>query len=380
MKVSIRDSEVLKTINPFDVSTYLSSKSWQLINEIPNKASVWTHTDSANNEFEILLPLNPEFKDFPARISEIISTLEIVESLPQTTILENLQNVFSNIINLRLSHRDFHDGSIPINNGVALHKNARDMMLSAACSSVETKPFFEKNKPDRANNYLKQVRLGQPKLGSYILTIISPLPNPRTQSNNNEVETTPISLHFANRVVTKLFDSLQFTKSYIEYVLEERRPLEVTPELIQNGVTANLCYALTGINNSGNKQGLEMKFNWSPVVNSDSSQIEIKFEPEMLTYVESLGKQLKAYSYEDFEITGDVIKLERKINEEIGKVTVQTTIEGTERKVTVQLNDVWYLHAARANAEKRYITCRGDLQKDGSSYTLTEVTSFVVRD
>ncbi|NMF58820.1 hypothetical protein [Pseudanabaena yagii] len=380
MKVSIRDSEVLKRINPLDVSTYLASKSWQLVNEIPDRASIWTYTDRTNNnEFEILLPLNPQFEDFSTRISEIISTLEIVESQTQTTILENLQNVFSNIINLRLTDRDFYNGTIPINKGVELHQNAKNMMLSAACASVESKAFFEKNKPSQATEYLKKVRLGQPKIGSYILTIISPLPKPRI-STIQDPEENHISLDFSNRVVTKLRDSLEFVKTYIEYVIEERQLVQVSDEIINNGITANLCEALTGINYNGNNQGLEINFNWSPVVNTSSSQIPIKFEPPVLELVKSLGKQLRTYLRPDYELTGDVVKLERKITDEIGKVTIETTIDDIKRKVQVSLNDVWYLHAARANANKHFVTCRGQLRRDGQSYILDHVTSFSVRD
>ncbi|MCA6503152.1 MAG: hypothetical protein IM585_22065 [Pseudanabaena sp. M135S2SP2A07QC] len=376
MKVSIKDSEVLKRINPLDVSTYLAYKSWQLVNEIPNRASIWTYTDSTNNnEFEILLPLNPQFKDFPTRISEIISTLEVVESQTQTSILEKLQNVFSNIINLRLTDRDFHDGTIPINKGVDLHKNAKSLILSAACSSVESRPFFERIKPDQATKYLQKVRLGQPKIGSYILTIISPLNKPKDDSPQG-AEQSSVSQQFSNIVVVKLRDSLQFTKNYIEYVIEESETIQASEEIVNNGVTANLCEALTAINSSGNNQGIEINFNWSPVVNEALSQSAIKFEPSILQRIEELGEKLRAYSSPDYQLTGNVIKLQRKFSEDIGTVTVQAVIEGKTRNVQVHLYDVWYLRASQAHATKHSITCRGDLRRDGQSYILDNVTSF----
>ena len=376
MKVNIRDSEVLKRINPVDVSTYLASRSWQLINEIPNKASIWTYTDNTNNnEFEILLPLNPQFKDFSNRISEVIATLEIVESKEQTTILENLQNVFSNIINLRLNDRDFYDGTIPINKGVDLHHNAKSLILSAACSSVESKPFFERNKPIQATKYLQKVRLGQPKIGSYILTIISPLNKPK-DNISEEYEQPSISQQFSNIVVVKLRDSLQFAKTYIEYVIEERETIQASEEIISNGVTANLCEALTAINSSGNNQGVEINFNWSPVVNETLSQTAIKFDPSMLLRVEELGKKLREYSSPDYELIGNVTKLQRKISEDMGTVTVEAVIDGKNRNVQVHLGDVWYLRASQAHAQRHFITCRGDLRRDGQSYILDNVTSF----
>jgi hypothetical protein len=372
MKVSIRDSEVLKQIKPSDASTYLTSRGWHCVTHIPEKASIWTLGEN-NDEYEILLPLNPDFRDFSNRISDILQTLEIVELRSQTAILENLQNVFSDIVNLRLSHDQFRDGTIPLLNGVNFHRYAKDLVLSAACSTVvEKKAFFEK-KPNQANSYIEKVRLGQPKLGSYILTILSPIP----QSSTTEIS--PLSQPFARRVMAKLQHSLQFTREYVDHIDASKENVIVTDELLNNGITANLCQSLIGIHKSGRSEGVEVSFNLSPAI-ADTSIIQqmVSFQPKLMPYVSILGQQLKAYSYQDYEIRGEVFKLERHRYDDTGKVTLLADVDNVERRITIELDEDHYLKASRANISRNLVVCRGNLRQKGRSFVLKNLTEFTI--
>ncbi|MEG3861886.1 hypothetical protein [Microcoleus sp. herbarium12] len=90
MIVTVRDPEILKNIQPEIVRAYLETHSWQEVRQIEDKVSIWNRQSETAEELEIMLPLKPEFLDFPRRMAEVLQTLEIAENRSQLEILSNL--------------------------------------------------------------------------------------------------------------------------------------------------------------------------------------------------------------------------------------------------------------------------------------------------
>ena len=97
MIVTVRDPEILKNLQPEIVRTYLETHCWQEVRQIDDKASLWNRHSENSEELEILLPLKPEFLDFPRRMAEVLQTLEIAENRSQLEILSNLLTSAPNI-------------------------------------------------------------------------------------------------------------------------------------------------------------------------------------------------------------------------------------------------------------------------------------------
>ncbi|MFP4103383.1 hypothetical protein [Coleofasciculus sp.] len=97
MKVTVRDPEILKCLEPERVRTYLQQHHWQEVRQLEDTASIWTRQDEIGEELEILLPLKPEFLDFPRRMAEVLQTLEISEQTSQLDILSDLVTYVPNI-------------------------------------------------------------------------------------------------------------------------------------------------------------------------------------------------------------------------------------------------------------------------------------------
>lgn len=52
---------------------------------------------------------------------------------------------------------------------------ARDLLLAAACAAVKPKPACLRRRPAEANAYLRDVRLGQAEVGTFVLALASPV-------------------------------------------------------------------------------------------------------------------------------------------------------------------------------------------------------------
>ena len=68
------------------------------------------------------------------------------------------------------------DGSVHIEAGVELVVHARDLVLSAACSAWDPRPTYRAGKVRRADEYMNRVRMGQTEQGSFVVTLLAPVP------------------------------------------------------------------------------------------------------------------------------------------------------------------------------------------------------------
>lgn len=96
MKVTIRDSQILKTIEPGKLAEYLQMTGWHQHHLLNENSVIW-RKDYGGEAAEILLPLKPELGDYAARISDALKTLEIVEQRSQLEIIGDIFTCASNI-------------------------------------------------------------------------------------------------------------------------------------------------------------------------------------------------------------------------------------------------------------------------------------------
>jgi hypothetical protein len=97
MIVTIRDPEILKSLNPEQVKAYLRSRHWEEQRQIEEQASLWIKCIEGDEAVEILLPLRPDFLDFPRRMAEVLKALETVEQVSQLDILSDLFTTAANV-------------------------------------------------------------------------------------------------------------------------------------------------------------------------------------------------------------------------------------------------------------------------------------------
>ncbi|MCL1473086.1 hypothetical protein [Argonema antarcticum] len=97
MKVTVRDSEILKTIEPSQLAAYLQAHGWYKDRPFLDNATIWLYKKDDVDEFEILLPNKKSLGDYAARMSDALSTLEVVEKRSQLDILSDLLTNASDI-------------------------------------------------------------------------------------------------------------------------------------------------------------------------------------------------------------------------------------------------------------------------------------------
>ncbi|MEG3841816.1 hypothetical protein [Microcoleus sp. herbarium14] len=89
MKVTVKDTETITTIDLNRLRNYLQIHGWHEDKPFLENAAIW-HKLAAGEEFEILLPNQQTIGDYAARIREAIQILESVENRSQIEILSDL--------------------------------------------------------------------------------------------------------------------------------------------------------------------------------------------------------------------------------------------------------------------------------------------------
>ncbi len=90
MNVTIKDIELLKNLQPQQITYYLEAKGWKQAQKIDSRAIIWTSSDIKPEAPQIVLPLNSTLPDFPVSMNLMLETLESIEKRSQLEILADL--------------------------------------------------------------------------------------------------------------------------------------------------------------------------------------------------------------------------------------------------------------------------------------------------
>jgi hypothetical protein len=85
-RVTIRDPEAYRVLDPQRVASYLSSKGWREVETIGDKGSVWVWSPRRGKPFEILLPTRKDLGDYLQRMADALAELEAAEERSQLAI------------------------------------------------------------------------------------------------------------------------------------------------------------------------------------------------------------------------------------------------------------------------------------------------------
>jgi hypothetical protein len=370
MKATVRDSQVLRSIRPDDVRQYLANHGWTA-GDYPNGRAAIFNRQIDGTDFEVLVPLARELRDFPERMSEVLRTLETVERRDQIQILSDLTSARADVLRIRRPGAD--DGTILFEDGVSLINSAFDMVLAAACTTVAPKLYYPGKKPAAATEYLHKTRLGQSERGSYVLTVISPVP-PRTTE-----ELFP-GMHdpFERQVTRMLSTALVATVEASEAALRTGNP-DPFRESMNQGISANLIDAVLGLMGPYH-QAVGVNFSWSPEHPIPfQPRPPVAIEPDFAPVLEEASRFLKRNAEQPpVELVGAVIGLRRPEGAETGRATLVTFLDGKPKTVTLELAAHDYDLAIQAHQLQRMVVCEGVLVRMGRANVLTKMTRFTM--
>ena len=258
VKTVIEDPAALASLSWVDLKSYLDAEGWHRQGDYAGKAAIYTHADPSGRNWEVLVPLRDDVADDADRMGEAIHAVAKVEARDVQGVFADLSAAGTDVVRLRAPHAD-DDGTIKLIQGVAMYREAENLMLAAACAAREPRRLYHPRKIAEVRDYLEGVRLGQTERGSYVLTVRSPVgPALRAQPQGSFLDDEP----FPRAVTLKLSQALQSATTAIRIAVENDQ-FEAFEAAVEHGVNANLCDAVAQLAVNGG--GLDVRISWARV-------------------------------------------------------------------------------------------------------------------
>ena len=372
MKAHITDIAVLHSLSPVDVTSYLLGKGGQRKGAFRDVAGVWDYKGD-----EIIVPNDRQLADYAPAVATILARLEKIENRSQLEIVKDMQLSGYDIVRVKNTSIEAKKGSLPIADSVKFIVNTKEMLLSAACSLVSKKASYLSRKPQQAEDYMKSVRFGQTEIGSFIITVLSPV-SPELKSPQISLIDLHQEVPYEKRIIPAFHRSLVAISDAAREASESQ---DITPFIsnISNGITSNLCDAIVSLNDTAEGGVIEVGFTLSTNRKEVSRITPIVFDRDYTPIIQEASKQIKAIEPQpDQEIIGFVVNLNRQTDDTIGQVTIQDIQPNKQRSITVQLSDPEYSRAIQAHEQKNLVKISGTVSRQGRGYALEPASDLFV--
>lgn len=373
MKAQIIDGAALRAITPAALTAYARFAGWQKTESFGKHSDVYIQQGRP----DLIIPGTDAIGDYAAVVADLLGVLSRVEERDELAVYRDLTGADRDVVRIRAARAD-DDGSVRIDDGVDLIGAARDLLLAAACAATEPRASYRAGKIKDAAAYMDRVRLGQTEHGSFVVTLLAPVPPSlelKQESFWPALEEEPF-----DRLVTRwLVQGLDAAQSAAEATIRDRAGISVFQNAVPLGVSANLCEALAGLIEHGD--GLTVSVTWARTRPAPESLKKVKYtRPEGEVFREAARLFRQAEPRPDERLEAYVVAADRKLKQEDGLVTLKTFLDGKAASVRTTLPKGLYSVALDAHDKKDAVTITGDLVRHGQRWHLENPRDLAILD
>lgn len=365
------------TINimPRNLKEYLKAKGWSADSNLNGKAIIWHRNEPDAYDYEVIQPESTDVKGYKQRVLDAIGSLAEFEGREPTNIIQDIENFFSDSIKIRVVHSDVEGGTIPINDGVLLIEKSRDLLVATTLSTFCKRAHFKGQRSREVQNYLSQLRLGQTEVGSFVVNLIAPI------SESNDIQLAKENMSLTRAVSNNLSRSLLALSNVVDKYEKISNVFEFE-EIVNYGVSANLCDALIGLTGESKTRSFSVTVCLAGYeYDSQELQKQFNFKPEQVPTLELASDFYKGnYVIKTYEAYGLVTKMRHLPEDDYGEITVKTLVRDTEKNVLITLPLESYWQAVHAHEETKTVSCKGALHVTPKSAKLIDSYDFKVID
>ena len=365
-----------------DVQLYLTSRGWVARHDDPSQNAV-EYQNPSFPKVELLLPTNRDVGDFVLRMADIVVGLATIEKRSAFEILNDLSRPSGDVFRLRVVAPDSTLGNLPLDEGLHFMRGGRDLLLAAAFSTVRPQSLHPQKMPREVRDFLKSCRLGQTERGSFVATIITPVP-PEIQKVMDFLDTDSRARlePYPRRVTIGLMSTLGFVSESIRAGRPER-----ILDGVERGVSANFCEALKAMKPRGDQSRLDISVSWARNRGKapDGVPQSVSFPQETFAFIEEAGRELRVRTFaKPTKYSGKLIGTEwvnRPFNpEQVGRIIISTEVAGESAKLKVDLASEDFNRACAALTRAPRVTVTGIIRNEVKSreYELSEPLDFDV--
>jgi hypothetical protein len=366
MKAQILDAEALKAISPAALAAYARGEGWRKAEAYGSHADIYV----GDKRPEIILPRTDRLADYVAVVSRLIGVFSDVNERDELATYRDLVGADHDVVRVRAIGAD-DDGSITLDAGVELVCQAREMLLAAACATRMPQSVYRAGANKDASEYMKRVRLGQTEHGSFVVTLMAPVPptlQPLLDETWSRFEDEPME----RQVTRRLVEALEASRNAVE-LAHSGDGTSAFEKAILNGVSANMCEAVAKLIEQSD--GLEISVSWARTRPTPEARRKIDFSDSDAAVLKEAARAFRAKQPRPgVTLFGRVHKLKRDQHEVEGLVTLKAEVDDKVQSVNAVLDQNNYTVAVRAHGERNPVVVTGDLERIGQRWRITNAS------
>lgn len=374
MTAHILDQEALCAISPAAIAAFARSESWFKVEGYGAHADVYAGAGRP----EIIVPRTDLIADYASAVSRLIEIFAKCTDRDERMVYRDLASADRDVVRVRIRSSE-DDGSVALDTGVRIVAQARDMLFAAACVARSPQAVFRAEDNREASDYLRRVKLGQTEQGSYVVTLLSPVP-PLLEAVGGDpgsgaarcktwasLEDEPLE-----RVVTRrLMDGLQAARDAADRT--RAGDTSAFEGAVTAGVSANLCEAVAGLLDQS--AGVDIGITWARMRPTPEVQRTVSFSEKDAGVLREAARTLRQRQPRtNVTLFGTVHRLKAGHAETEGAVTLMAAVDDRLQPVSAVLDQPNYDIAVRAHTANTPIVVTGDLGRAGPRWQMTNVS------
>lgn len=350
---------------------YLSSSPvWSLLRG-DERRQIFEHTSGAR----VFVPMQRR-SDFS--FLAVFATNEIAAAENRTP-----QDVAVDMVWMRFDklhvHREAQTSSLPYSAGIELHLALGDLILAAARAASEPRAAYVGGRhPHLVDAYLDRVRMIPSETGSFVVRALLPLV---WGENELTLDLVGPANETVRRVSTTILRAANAAITTAQEIVSGET-MNHWDAAVEQGVSANLCDALTSLVGHGTGAGkVELRISWTwakPAQPVSAVEIPVDLAPVLEAGADYLRGQPDEHTV---RITGLVTVLHRESATGPGEITVRGYIEGFDasyRILRCELDENSYRSAISAHEDGHTVTVSAFVRREPRRLNVLYVEDFHV--
>lgn len=361
-------------ITPADVRWYALGRGWKSQRSRNDAIAIFVKPES---NAQIQVPQRGSDRDIALMMGKVLQQLAEIEKRQLDEVSQDLRNPFVDSFRLRVKSRLADSGTLPLIEGLKLFEGGRKLLVSAACSTVMPQAFYPRKSLKPVEEFIKQCQVGQTAIGSYVASILCPRLTPATPALFEGVDDPP---PFQRSVTLNLMKSLAVLTESVQ-----TGDVSLIEKGVNQGVSADLCDALSSITPPEEDSVLQLEMSWSPVRPPRANLIPsvARFAAPDLGFIQEAGKKLREKTIRHDTIEGRIVSLREQpmLVDELGRtVEIRARIDDRPATARFGLDESQYRKACDAYRDQKQVRITGTLRRDERSkfYDVREVESFEI--
>lgn len=362
MRAQILDTEALRAISPVALAAFARTEGWSKSEGFGKHADVY----SSDEKPEIILPRTDRIADYATTVLRLIRIFSEANGTDELATYRDLVGADRDVVRVRAYGGD-DDGSVPLDAGVKIIAQSRDMLLAAACAARAPQSVYRAGANRDAIEYMRRVKLGQTEHGSFVVALLAPVPpllQPQLDPTWVDLDDEPME-----RLVTRrLMTALEASRHASEMALSG--DVEAFEKAVSFGVSANLCEAVANLIEQSN--GLDVSLTWARTRPTPETLRKVSFSVNDAEILKEAARTFRLRQPKaDVTLFGTIHKLKRDQEEVEGVVTLKALIDDQVQSVSTVLDQSTYANAVQAHKAKTPVIVTGDLERIGQRWQMT---------